>query len=380
MNLSFRRWMAITRKEFLHVLRDWRSLALALAIPMILIWLFGYALTMDLKNVPLAVWDQSRTPQSRDLISEIDGSIYFEINTLVDNYRDLTYALDRRQVLGGLVIPADFADRLMSNRTATIQTILDGSDANNANLALGYLYGLTQLYNQKVMIQRKARTGHQRQSLALTAESRAWYNADLRSRNVIVPGIIALVMVVIAAMLTSVTVAREWEMGTMEQLISTPLRVPELVIGKVMPYFIIGLTDVAIAVLMGRWIFDVPLRGNPALLFAMASIFLCGALFFGLMLSITFKAQVLANQMAILTSFMPTLILSGFVFSIHNMPTPIQILTYIIPARYFITMLRGIYLKGIGLEILWLNAALLTIYALAMVILAHRKLRLKLEV
>lgn len=380
MNFSPRRLAAIARKEFLHVLRDWRSLALALAIPMLLIWLFGYALTMDLKNAPTAVWDQSHTPASRDFLHHLDGSPYFVIRQRTDNYRALTDALDRRDVIAALVIPADFSDRLQSGRSTTLQILLEGSDANNANLALGYITGLTQLFNRKIMVRRLQRTGPGRAIAAVEAETRAWYNPDLRSRNVIVPGIIAVVMVVIAAMLTSVTIAREWETGTMEQLISTPVRVPELVIGKVVPYFVIGLTDVAIAVLMGRFIFHVPLRGNPALLFAMASVFLCGALFLGLVLSIVLKTQVLANQLAIFANYLPTLLLSGFVFSIHNMPPPIQVITYIVPARYFIALLRGIYLKGIGLEVLGLNALLLTAYAVLMVVVAHRKMRLKLEV
>lgn len=380
MSIAPRRLIAVARKEFLHVLRDWRSLALALAIPMVLIWLFGYALTMDLKNVPMVVWDQSRSPQSRELLSQINGSPYFAIESEVDNYRDLTAAVDRRDAMVALVIPGDFSDRLLAGRSTVIQVVLDGSDANNASLALGYLNGLSQLYNQQILARRMALAGRGGFQPAVRAEGRAWYNPDLRSRNVIVPGIIAVVMVVIAAMLTSVTVAREWEMGTMEQLISTPLRVPELVIGKVVPYFVIGLTDVAIAVLMGRLIFQVPLRGNAALLFAMASVFLCGALFMGLMLSIVLKTQVLANQLAIFANYLPTLLLSGFVFGIHNMPAPIQVITYIVPARYFIALLRGIYLKGIGLEVLWLNALLLSAYAAFTVMMAHRKMRLKLEV
>ncbi|MGD9365380.1 MAG: ABC transporter permease [Desulfobacteraceae bacterium] len=380
MNFSPRRLAAIARKEFLHVLRDWRSLALALAIPMLLIWLFGYALTMDLKNAPMAVWDQSHTPASRDFLHQLDGSPYFVIRQRTDNYRALIDALDRRGVIAALVIPADFSDRLQAGRSTTLQILLEGSDANNANLAMGYINGLTQLFNRKIMVRRLQRTGAGPAVAAVEADIRAWYNPDLRSRNVIVPGIIAVVMVVIAAMLTSVTIAREWETGTMEQLISTPVRVPELVIGKVVPYFVIGLTDVAIAVLMGRFIFHVPLRGNPALLFAMASVFLCGALFLGLVLSIVLKTQVLANQLAIFANYLPTLLLSGFVFSIHNMPPPIQMITYIVPARYFIALLRGIYLKGIGLEVLGLNALLLTAYAGIMVVVAHRKMRLKLEV
>jgi ABC-2 type transport system permease protein len=380
MSFSPRRLTAVAHKEFLHVLRDWRSLTLALAIPVLLVWLFGYALTMDLNHVPTAVWDQSRSPQSRQLISLLEGSPYFDIRRTPDNYRQITDALDRRDVMVALVIPVDFAQRLLSGRMTAVQAMVDGSDANNANLAVGYLNALAQIYNRQVAVQRLDRAGRTTVAQTVTAEMRAWYNPDLRSVNVIVPGIIALVMAVIAAMLTSVTVAREWEMGTMEQLISTPLRVPELVVGKVVPYFTVGMADVALAVIMGRFVFQVPLRGNAALLFAVASIFLCGVLFFGMMLSIVLKSQVLANQLALFATYLPTLMLSGFVFSIHNMPPPIQVITYIVPGRYFIAAMRGIFLKGIGLEILWLNVFLLMLYAALMILLAHRKMRFKLEV
>jgi ABC-2 type transport system permease protein len=376
---SPRRLAAVARKEFLHVVRDWRSLTLALAIPVLLVWLFGYALTMDLNHVPTAVWDQSGTPQSRELISLLQGSAYFDIHRTPSSYRQITAALDRREVMVAVVIPADFGRRLLAGQTAAVQAMVDGSDANNANLAAGYLHALAQIYNRNVLVQRFARRGIAPSDRMVTAEMRAWYNPDLRSVNVIVPGIIALVMAVIAAMLTSVTVAREWEMGTMEQLISTPLRAAELVIGKVIPYFGVGLADVALAVIMGHFVFHVPIRGNAALLFAIASVFLCGVLFFGMMLSIALKSQVLANQLALFATYLPTLLLSGFVFSIHNMPPPIQVITYIVPARYFIAAMRGIFLKGIGLEILWINVLLLLLYTALMVLLAHRKLRFKLE-
>jgi ABC-2 type transport system permease protein len=380
MTIRPRRLLAVARKEFLHVLRDWRSLALALAIPMFMIWLFGYALTMDLNHVPTGVWDRSNSPQSQELISLLQGSPYFAIALRVSDYADLTAALDGRRVMVALIIPVDFADHLLSGRQTTVQALLEGSDANNANLALGYLNALTLIYNRGILVQRMNRSGRNPVIEPVSAEMRAWYNPDLRSRNVIVPGIIAVVMVVIAAMLTSVTVAREWELGTMEQLISTPLRAPELVLGKVIPYFVIGMIDVAVAVWMGHSLFGVPLRGNTGLIFAMASLFMCGALFFGLMLSIVLKTQVLANQLAVFASYLPTLLLSGFVFGIHNMPQPVQVITYLVPARYFIALMRGIFLKGIGLEILWLNALLLTLYAAIMLVLAHRKLTLKLEV
>jgi ABC-2 type transport system permease protein len=201
----------------------------------------------------------------------------------------------------------------------------------------------------------------------------------MRSQNNIIPGVIVVVMIVIAAMLTSITVAREWEVGTMEQLISTPVRAPELVFGKVVPYFVIGIVDVAIAVAMGQWIFDVPLRGSTGLLFGMTAIFLTGALFFGIAVSIAVKKQMLSNQIALLASYVPTLLLTGFIFAIENMPKPIQCLTYIVPARYFLAILRGIYLKGIGLEILWLNALLLTLYAVIMIVVANKRMKMTLE-
>lgn len=377
--LNFRRLWAVARKEFIHVIRDWRSLVLSIAIPVLLIALFGYALTMDLSDVPTVVWDQSRTAESRELLSLYNGSPYFSISAAVDNYRDLGAQIDTGKAMVALVIPGDFSDRVHAGRPVTVQAIVDGADANNATLAMGYVTAVGQIYNGRLLAQRLRASGVSAGGLPVVLEPRAWYNPELRSRYVIIPGIIALVMVVIAAMLTSVTIAREWETGTMEQLISTPIRVPELVIGKVVPYFVIGLSDVAVAVIMGRWIFDVPLRGNPALLFAMASVFLTGALFLGLLLSIVLKTQVLANQIALFSGYLPTLMLSGFVFGIHNMPLPIQVITYIVPARYFIAMLRGIFLKGVGLEILWLNALLLCVYGLVMVVLAHKKMRLKLE-
>ncbi len=378
--IKLQRLKAIARKEFIHVVRDWRSLALAIAIPVILILLFGYALTMDLKDVPTVVWDQSRSPESRGLIGLFDGSPYFSIRDYHDNYRDLGHALESGSAMIAIVIPSDFSDKVLGNEPVSVQVIADGSDANIARLALGYTSSLGLIYNLKVSAQRVSLLGGSSGiSAPVEMRPRAWYNPELRSQNVIVPGIIAIVMVVIAAMLTSTTIAKEWELGTMEQLISTPIRGPELIFGKIIPYFIIGFVDVAIAVVMGEFVFHVPLRGSTALVFGTAAIFLTGALFFGIMLSINFKKQVLANQMALLGSFLPTLLLSGFAFAIENMPQWIQYITYIVPARYFIALLRGIYLKGIGLEIMWLNALLLTIYALVMVAMSHKRLKLKLD-
>ena len=374
--MKARRLLAIAHKESLHLLRDWRSLALALAMPLLLILIYGYALTFDLRHAPIVICDQSQSRESRELISLMTGTPYFDLLSYVGNTDGLTQYLIHGRAMLGLAIPRDFGQNIAAKRPATVQLLVDGSDANTSRLARDYAETVTFLYSSTVMLQ--AFDAAQRPGQA-DLRPRSWYNPDLRSQNVLVPGIIAMVMVVVAALLTSTTIAKEWESGAMEQLISTPVRAGELIFGKVIPYFVIGMLDVAIAVVVGRLVFAVPIAGNAALLFALSALFLFGALFLGLFLSAALKSQVLANQLAILIGFMPTLILSGFVFAIANMPQPLQWLTYIVPARYFIVILRGIYLKGIGLEILWLQAVFLAIYALIMLFLAKKKLVLRLE-
>jgi ABC-2 type transport system permease protein len=377
--MNLRRLAAVARKETLHLLRDWRSLTLALAIPLLLILLYGYALTLDLRNVPTVVWDQGRSPESRELLSLFGSSPYFTVKAYRDNYPQLQEDLDRGRAMVAIVVPSDFAAKVQAGKPVQIQILGDGSDANTSRLAMNYAANIGAIYARTVTAEQMLLQGRGKLQQPVELAARAWYNPGLRSQNVLIPGIIALVMIVVAALLTSTTIAKEWETGTMEQLISTPLRGPELIFGKIVPYFAIGMIDVALAVLMGKWIFNVQIVGNAALLFAMSALFLTGALFFGLMLSIKLKSQVLANQLAIIAGFLPTLLLSGFVFAIENMPIPLQVLTYIVPARYFIAILRGIYLKGIGLEILWLNALFLAIYALIMILVANRKFTFKLE-
>ena len=373
-----RRVWAVARKEFLHIIRDPRSLGMAIAIPMLLLILFGYALTLDVDNVPMVIWDQDQSQVSREFISRFLGSRYFSLRSYVRNYKGVERAIDSGQALVGLIIPADFAGHIESGRASSVQIIVDGSDSTTATIAMGYADVVTQTYTQDIALRQVRRGGGQSLRIPLDVRPRVWFNADMESKNYIIPGLIAVIMMVIAALLTSLTVAREWERGTMEQLISTPVKGWELILGKLMPYFAIGMLDVSLAVLMGEFLFQVPLRGSPALLFAMAAIFLAGALSLGMVISIVTKSQLLASQLAMVLTFLPSFLLSGFMYAIGNMPRPIQLITYLIPARYFVALLKGIYLKGIGLEILALEAVLLTAFGAAMVLVANVKFKKRL--
>jgi ABC-2 type transport system permease protein len=373
----FRVW-AVARKESIHIVRDPLSLAIAIAMPMLLLLLYGYALTLDVDHVPLVVWDQSESQTSREFISRFTGSRYFALVSHVRNYREVEQAIDSGEALMALIAPRDFAQHIESGRAASVQVIVDGSDSNTATIAMGYADVVAQTYSQDVAMHRVQQTGGTVLRPPLDLRPRVWFNADLESKNYIIPGLIAVIMMIIAALLTSLTVAREWERGTMEQLISTPVKGRELILGKLLPYFAIGMFDVLLAVLMGELLFHVPLRGNVAVLFGMAAIFLAGSLSLGMVLSIVTKSQLLASQLAMMLTFLPAYLLSGFISSISNMPKALQLLTYLVPARYFVTLLKGIYLKGVGLEILAMEAGLLTIFGVAMVALANVKFKKKL--
>ena len=375
--MNLRRIKAVAKKEFLHVLRDPRSLGLGIAIPMLLLFLFGYALTLDVDRVPLIVWDQSNTDSSRDFISRFSGSRYFQLKGYTDNYREIERAIDRREALIALVIPTNFARLLETGNRARVQAILDGSDSNTATIALGYAENAALSFSRDVMLKQARRFGMNSTPGRLDIRPRIWFNADMISRNYIFPGLIAVIMMVIAALLTSLTVAREWETGTMEQLISTPLKGPELIIGKLIPYFTIGIIDLVLAILVGQFAFRVPLNGSLFLLVGMSLLFLIGTLSLGILISIVTKNQRLASQLALVSTMLPAFLLSGFIFPIDNMPLVIRGITHIIVARYFVTILRGIYLKDVGLDILGGEALFLSVFTIIVLALAVSKFRKK---
>ena len=366
---------AMARKEFIHVLRDPRSLGMGIAIPMIMLLLFGYALTLDVDNVPLVIWDQNPSRASREFVSRFLGSRYFSLQGTVDRYSEIEKAIDSRRALVSLIIPPDFSGRLTSGHVAPVQMIVDGSDSNTATIAMGYAEVITAAYSQQIALQTVQRLGGRPVPAPIDFRPRVWFNADLESRNYIIPGLIAVIMMVIAALLTSLTVAREWETGTMEQLISTPVKAPELVLGKLLPYFAIGLFDVLLAVLMGEYLFRVPMRGSAALIFGQAAIFLIGTLSLGMLISIVAKNQLLASQVAMVVTFLPSFLLSGFMYDIGNMPAWLQAITHLFPARYFVALLKAIFLKGTGLRLVWPEVLFLTLFAVLVTVAAHRKFR-----
>ncbi|MEW5807074.1 MAG: ABC transporter permease [Acidobacteriota bacterium] len=377
MNL-LRLW-AVVRKEFIHVMRDPRALWIGIAIPVILLMLFGYALTLDVDDVPFIVWDQSGTPESRDYISHFSASPYFQLIGTTDNYREIERAIDSRCAYIALVIPSNFARNILGGKKVEVQLIADGSDANTANIVIGYAEGITWTYSQEIILQQIRQLGGRKIEMPMDVRPRVWFNTEMESRHFIVPGLIAVIMMIIAALLTSLTVAREWETGTMEQVISTPLKAVELVLGKLVPYFLIGMFDLLLSVLMGKYLFGVPLRGNVALLFIMSSAFLIGALSLGILISIAAKTQLLASQLAFLVTFLPAFLLSGFMFDIANMPLVLQLITYLVPARYYVTLLRGLYLKGVGIEVLAIEGIFLVAFALLVLFVALIRFKKKME-
>ena len=361
--MSPRRIVAIARKEFRHILRDARSLIMALAVPLVLLLLFGFALSLDVDRIPTAIFDQDRSAESRELIERFRGSRFFDVREMADSYSSIERDVDRNQILLAIVIPQEYSRHLTTGQAAEVQILLDGSDSNTASIAMGYAE--TVVRNQPLGLGAGA-PGVSSAPFAggpLDARPRVWYNSELLSRNYVVPGLVAVILMVIASLLTSLTIAREWEAGTMEQLLSTPVRPAELVLGKMTAFFAVGIIDMLVAIGAAVGVFHVPFRGSLLLLVGTGSLFLFGSLFWGIFLSALARSQLLAYQLGMLTSFLPALMLSGFVYSIRNMPLAIRLVTRVVATRYFVTILTGVFLKGVGMEILWAETALLAAFA-----------------
>jgi ABC-2 type transport system permease protein len=377
--MSLTRLLAIARKEVVQILRDTRSLIIVILMPVVLVLLFGYGVNLDLKGLPVYVLDQDGSQQSQDLLKHFQASEYFHVERVVSGYPELTRAIDDGHAKMGIVIPWDFSQRLSNGRPVEIQALVDGSDNNTANVLIGYSEAVVQGYSAQMQINWLRGQGISIQPAAMSVETRTWYNEDLESSAFIIPGVLALVMSVIGAFLTSLTIAREWERGTMEQLISTPVTAMEIMLGKLAPYFVLGMFDTIISALIAIYWFDVPFRGSWVTLMIASALFMVVVLSLGFFISVLAKSQFAASQIALLITFLPAFLLSGFLFSIEQMPIVLQWITRILPARYYVSVLKKIFLKGTSMPMLYADLIPLVVFTLVLATVATRSFHKRLE-
>ena len=342
------RILDIAHKEVLQLRRDRRMLPMVMIAPVLQLIIYGYAISTTISNIRTAVYDADHTPASRDIAGRIASSGYFTINYYPSSLKQLDALVDKGDAIVALVIPPDFSKNLSRRVPAPVQVIVDGSDPNTATTALGYLQAIFRQYSRSILEERFGRLP----DAGVDPRIRVWYNPTLESRNYMVPGIIALIMLQITMNLTTFSIVRERERGTIEQLIVTPIRRYELIIGKVLPYAAIGYIDVFLVMLVGTQVFRVPVVGNLFLLLLLSGLFLMAALGIGLFISSVSRNQQQAT-MAISFVMLPNFLLSGFFYPIANMPQWVQCITYLVPLRYYLVIVRGIFLKGAGIGLMW---------------------------
>ncbi len=365
-------------KEFIQFRRDKRMMVLSFIAPVLQLILLGYAATTDVKDVPMAVYNQDKSVESRELVNQFVQSGYFVIQKEVNSVDEIDHEIEYGNVWMALVIPPDFSSKLLARKTTEVQILIDGSDANSANISMGYASQIINKYSSVIVADIKKQVPQVTAPPQLQPEVRVLYNAELKSRNFMVPGVLANVLMIITMTLTSLGVVKEKEIGTLEQLMVTPIKPYQLIIGKLLPFVIIGMIDVILVLFVTYFWFDVPLRGSIVLLFAMSGLFVMTTLGLGLFISTISKTQQQAMMTAQFFIFLPFIYLSGFTFPIENMPQWIQYLTTLIPLRYFIVIIRGIFLKGVGIAELWPQALALWIFGIAILTLAVVRFKTKL--
>jgi len=364
--------LAVASKEIRQILRDRRTLSIVLFVPAFFLLLYGYALNFDIRNVPLAVQDNDRSSASRGVISAFAQSGYFALVQDVPSSADVAKVLDRGDARAVLVIPGGFGRDAARGEPTSLQFIISGDNANTATTVMGYAVGLVGAISTRYEMQAGVVAPA---APLLTAETRVWYNPELRSTYFLVPGLIAYIAMLTAVVSTALSIVREKEVGTMEQVRMSPVGPFAYVVGKTAPYFCVSLVSSMGIIGLSMLLFDLPMQGSWAMLLLAVSIFLVGALAFGVLISTLAETQQVAFQVALLTSYLPTLMLSGFIFPISSMPVVLQTITYAVPARYFLIALRGIVLKGVGLEVFWQELAALVVFAAIVLSLASLRLR-----
>ncbi len=366
---------ALASKETIHIRRDVRTLYMALVLPVVLLLLFGYGVSFDIDSIPLVVVDLDGTEASTELRRTFVASDDFRLVAVVQDASQAERMFQSGLATAALVIPRGFERSLGRGGTVTVQLLLDGADSNTANIAQGKAAAMAQGVNLKLV--RDATSGLL-DAPPLAARVSTRFNPEGRSALYLVPGLIAYILAIVAVLLTALTVAREWEGGSMEQLFATPVGRLEIVLGKLLPYLVIGLVAVLLVLTVGAWVFDVPIRGDLGTLALSSFLFLTGMLGMGLLISVVTRNQLVATQAAFLSSMLPTLLLSNFIFPVENMPLILQWLSRIIPARYFIECLRGVLLRGNGLYELWPEVVALLIFAILMVIISTARFKRRL--
>jgi len=360
-----RTW-AMVAKEFLHIRRDIRILYFSLIWPVVLLILFGSTVTFDVRNVPIVFFDLDGKSESRGFHQALRQTGVFDLRLRSDfSWSKSPGLLDRGQARGLVILPAGFSRRLGRGETSPIQVLIDGSDNNTAQIMLGYLTGVTQAYNLRFGAEYLRPFGRLAPDLKppVAPQTRFLYNPSLRSQNFIVPGLIAIIMMILGTLLTALTITVEWEHGTMEQLFYTPIRAREFIIGKLTPYFLISVVQMTLVLVTSVVVFRVPFRGNLLLFYLAAALFMLGALGIGLFISLVSRSQQVAAMLAFLTTFLPAFLLSGFIFPIASMPPVLRVMSYAVPAKYFLVIIRGLFLKGAGLDLLWPEFLTMFLYA-----------------
>ncbi len=373
--MKLRRVRAIAKKEIIQVWRDPRSLMVVLLMPLMQMALLGYGVNLDIRNVTICTFDREGSQRSEALMKSFQASSYFNIVETERDFNGVKQAIDAGRCKMAIIVPPDFSQELASTNSTSVQAILDATDDNTANIALGYAQAVVGSFSNSIQLQRAHSLGQPTPTAPAVAQYRVWFNEDLVSRDFIMPGVVALVLALVGAQLTSLTLSREWERGTMEVLVSTPVTRMELMAGKILPYFFIGLLDAAFCLLIAVFWFETPFRGAVSTLFLTTSLFLIVVLGLGYFISASIRSQIAASQIALVVTLLPTTLLSGFAFPIEQMPAVVRAITYLVPARYYFTILKGIFLKGSDLSDLAGPIAFLAGYAAIVALLATRAFR-----
>jgi ABC-2 type transport system permease protein len=372
---------AMARKEFIQIRRDRATIYMVFIFPLMMLILYGFGIRYDVNSVPMAIYDQDGTQTSRQYIERFERSPYFAVQRYAHSYSELESGINRGTTRIGIVIPTNFSERLSSNREAVVQLLVDGADNNTATIAMSYASAISRTYSTGIVMQQLEGVLRNMNLPvpAVSAEARIWFNPGLESVQFIVPGIIAVIMMIVGTVLTAVTIVKEKEQGTIEQIVSSPVKKYELMIGKTVPYAVLAYLDFLIIVVASYLMFGIHIKGSIPLLLVTAFFYLIGVLGMGILVSTVTQTQISAMFAAIMASMLPSILLSGFIFPIRQMPAALQVLTLVIPARYFIEILRDIYLKGLGLESFWRETLYIMVFGVAMIALAAHRFRKKLD-